>query len=79
MHPVGVGRRTDVVGHEVILLKLVIQVRNLVVSLPVDKASLIGLIYVASLSEQPSPELDSNDAKDEEDEKAEKKDITEHG
>ena len=79
MHPEGVRHRADVVGHEVILLKLVIQVWNLVVSLPVDKASLICLINVASLSEQPCPKLDSNDAKDEEDEKAEKKDITEHG
>ena len=79
VHPVGVGRRADVVGHEVILLKLVIQVGDLVVSLPVYKASLICLINVASLSEQPCPKLDSNDAKDEEDEKAEKKNITEHG
>ena len=79
VHSVCVGRRADVVGHQVILLKLVIQVGDLVISLPVDETPLICLIDVASLSQQPSPELDPNDAKDEEDEEAEKEDITKHG
>ena len=78
VHPVGVWRCADVVWHQVILLKLVIQVGDLVISLLVDKTPLICLIDVASLSKKPSPELDTDDAKDEEDEKAEKKDISEH-
>ena len=79
VHPVGVWRRADVVRHQVILLQLVIQVGDLVKSLLVDETPLISLIDVASLSKQPRPELDTNDAKDEEDKKAEKKDISEHG
>ena len=79
VHPVGVWRGADVVWHQVILLQLVIQVGDLVISLLVYKTPLICLIDVASLSKQPCPELDTDDAKDEEDEKAEKKDISEHG
>ena len=59
MHPVGVGRRADVVGHQVVLLQLVVQVGDLVEPLLVDQAPLISLIDVTSLSQQPRPQLDS--------------------
>ena len=34
---------------------------------------------VTSLSEEPGPQLDSDDPEDEEDEEAEEEDITQHG
>lgn len=37
------------------------------------------LLHEAAVAEQPSPQLHPNDAKDEEDKEAEKKDVSQHG
>ena len=47
--------------------------------LSADKSVLITLADEAPLPEKPSPKLDTNYAKDEEDEEAEEEDIAQHG
>ena len=79
MHPEGLRDGADVVRHEVVLLQLVVEVGQVLVPLPGHQTALVGLINVTSLSEEPGPQLDSDDPEDEEDEEAEEEDITQHG
>ena len=97
MHPITVAYGADVVGHQVILLQLVVQagdagdqVHQLAVQYNTKKNSLpephspyqlllISFADVTSLSEKSSPQLDTNNAKDEEKEEAEEQHIAQHG
>ena len=79
MHPEGVGHRADVVGHEVLLLQLVVEVGQVLVALSAHQTPLVGLVDVTSLSEQSGPQLDPDDSEDEEDEEAEEEDVAQHG
>ena len=96
MHSITVLNGADVVWHQVIFLKLVVQVWNarfkvhqsivqkgqksnsLSEALLLHKLLLVSLTDKTSLSKQSSPQLDSNNTKNEEDEEAEEKDIPKH-
>ena len=79
MHPEGVRNRADVVGHEVLLLQLVVEVGQVLVALSAHQTALVGLVDVASLPQQSRPQLDPDDSEDEEDEEAEEEDVAQHG
>ena len=94
MHPIACVWRTDIGGHQVLLLQLVVEAGDagedivsqvkvggplLFVSVLIDEVLLVLLTDITSLPEKPSPHLDAHDTKDEEDEETEEEDVTQHG
>ena len=79
MHPKWLRHRADVVRHQVLLLQLIVEVGQVLEALLAHQSSLVGLVDVASLPEEPRPQLDPDNAEDEEDEEAEEEDVAQHG
>jgi hypothetical protein len=79
VHPKTVWCCTNVVWQCVVIVHLVVEVGDVLEAFETNEMALVRLVDIAALSEKTCPELNSNDAKDEEDKEAKEEDITQHG